>query len=145
MTSDLIGARIAALYELQSAWLEPRLADIGVTWTTFQLLAAVTAAGRSASQIEVARRLGVTPATLSEAVFQHVKRGLLEQVASPRDRRVKVLRLTPDAKAVMRQIKKLLEESESLMTAGIAQEDSAAAARFLDRLRDNLQSALRQE
>lgn len=142
MTSEQIGARIATLYELQSAWLEPRLAGMGVSWTTFQLLATVTAAGRAASQVEVARRLGVTPATLSETVFLHVKRGLLEQVTSSRDRRVKVLRLTPDAKTLMRQIKRLLEESESLMTAGIGQEDSANAARILDRLRENLETAL---
>jgi DNA-binding MarR family transcriptional regulator len=67
---------------------------------------------------------------------------LLEQVTSSRDRRVKVLRLTPDAKALMRQIKRLLDESESLMTAGIGQEDSETAARILDRLRENLETAL---
>ena len=79
MAQHLIGTRIAAIYERQAEWLEPRLADLGVSWATFQLLTTVAGAGEEASQIEVARRLGVTAATLSESVQGHVGRGLLKQ------------------------------------------------------------------
>ena len=72
-----IGAKVAAIYELQSAWLEPRLRAIEVSWTTFQLFSAIQAAGGKSSQVAVARRLGVTPATLSETVFAHVQNGLM--------------------------------------------------------------------
>ena len=67
MPSELIGSRVATLYELQSAWLEPKLKEMGVRWTTFQLLATIFGAGDDARQAEVARRLGVSPATLSES------------------------------------------------------------------------------
>lgn len=139
MSSDQIGARIAAVYELQSAWLEPKLRKMGISWTTFQLLSAVAGAGRNASQVEVARRIGVTPATLSETVFGHVNKGFLEQVSSTRDRRVKVLQLTDQAKTLMRQIKRHVADSEALAVQGLSERDSATLARLLDRVMANFE------
>lgn len=133
---------MAAVYELQSAWLEPRLREIGVNWTTFQLLTTVSTAGKKASQVEVARRLGVTAATLSESVYSHVQKGLLEQVSSRQDRRVKVLQLTEKAKSLMKQIRKLVTESESVMTAGMSDSDSDHLSASLDTVLMNLETAL---
>ena len=136
---------MAAVYELQSAWLEPRLRAIGVNWTTFQLLTTVSSAGKRASQVEVARRLGVTAATLSETVFTHVQKDLLEQVASSQDRRVKILQLTDKAKGLMRQIKKLIGESEALMSKGLLNGDSEQLAALLDRVMENLETVVGSE
>ena len=142
MPSEQIGARVAAIYELQSAWLEPRLRAIGVNWTTFQLLTTVSSAGKKASQVEVARRLGVTAATLSETVFAHVQKDLLEQVPSHRDRRVKVLQLTERAKAMMRQIKRLVAESESALAQGLRSGEADQLAALLDRVLASLEGAV---
>lgn len=142
MPTEQIGARVAAVYELQSAWLEPRLRDIGVNWTTFQLLTTVTTAGKRASQVEVARRLGVTAATLSESVYAHVQKGLLEQVHSRHDRRVKVLQLTEKAKVLMRQIRKLVSESETVMTAGLSPAQNEDLSTALDHVLVNLENAI---
>ena len=140
MSAEQIGPRIAAVYELQSAWLEPRLREIGVSWTTFQLLTAVSGAGKKASQVEVARRLGVTAATLSETVFAHVGKGLIEQVPTSHDRRVKILRLTDESRGVLRQIKRLVAESEGLMTQGLSDKDASGLAKILDRVLENLEA-----
>ena len=59
MAKTLIGTRIAAIYELQAEWMEPKLTELGISWATFQLLTTVANAGDGASQIEVARRLGL--------------------------------------------------------------------------------------
>lgn len=142
MPAEQIGARVAAIYELQSAWLEPRLREIGVNWTTFQLLTTVFTAGKKASQVEVARRLGVTAATLSESVYAHVQKGLLEQVSSKHDRRVKVLQLTEKSKALMRQIRKLVTESETVMTNGMTDDDAEKLSAGLDQVLTNLESAI---
>ena len=142
MPTEQIGARVAAIYELQSAWLEPRLRAIGVNWTTFQLLTTVSSAGKKASQVEVARRLGVTAATLSETVFAHVQKGLLEQVPSHRDRRVKVLQLTDKAKNMMRQIKRLVAESETALAGGLKGVEADQLAALLDRVLASLEVAV---
>lgn len=140
MPQEQIGPRIAAVYELQSAWLEPKLKSLGMTWSTFQLLTTVHGAGKRASQVEVARRLGVTPATLSESVYAHVERGLLEQVNSSRDRRVKLLQLTDRSKSMMRQIKRLVAESESVIARGLSETEGDKLAKLLDKVLANLES-----
>ena len=142
MPDGQIGARIATVYEMQSAWLEPRLQEIHVSWTTFQLLTTIHSAGKRASQVEVARRLGVTAATLSETVFTHVQKGYLEQVPSNRDRRVKLLQLTDKSKGLLRQIKKLVAESEKLMSWGFKDSEAESLALALDKVMANLQSAM---
>ena len=138
-----MGPRVASLYELQSAWLEPRLEAIGVSWTTFQLLLTVAAAGENASQIEVARRLGVTAPTLSESVQAHVAKGLLSQVQGKKDRRIKVLTLTPKSQELMVQIRRLVAESEAVMTRGLSEGACRDMANLLDRAAENFESSER--
>ncbi len=134
MSSENIAARVAAIYELQSAWLEPRLKEIGVNWTTFQLLTAISMAGKKASQVEIARRLGVTAATLSESVYSQVQKGMIEQIPSKHDRRQKILQLTDKSKVMMRQIKKLVAESERVMTQNLTEAQAVEASQILDQI-----------
>jgi len=136
----LIGTRIAAIYELQAQWLEPRLADLGVSLTSFQLLTTVARAGDEASQIEVARRLGVTAATLSESVQGHVERGLLKQSRSRSDKRVKILSLTAKSRRTMQRIRELVTESEEALSRGLLPHELSATVTVLDRVRRNLES-----
>ncbi len=145
MTKTLIGTRIAAVYELQAEWMEPKLVELGISWATFQLLTTVANAGDSASQIEVARRLGVTAATLSESVQNHVERGLLTQSHSSKDKRVRVLRLTPRSEQIVRSIRDLVYESDEAMTRGVHPNELTVAAKVLDRVMQNLESALDRE
>jgi DNA-binding MarR family transcriptional regulator len=124
--------------------MEPRLAAIGVSWATFQLLTTVANAGLKASQIEVARRLGVTAATLSESVQSHVERGLLVQVQSQTDKRVKVLKLTPHAQDLVGKIRELVVQAEAMMSRGVLPDELASTVKVLDRVMQNLESALDQ-
>lgn len=141
MSAGALGPRIAAIYEAQAAFMEPRLAEIGVSWATFQLLTCIYAAG-SSSQAEIARRLGVTPATLSEAVTAQAKSGVVAQVSSSSDRRVKELRLTDKGTELMKQVIGIVEQSETVMVQGLKDAERVAAAKLLDRLLANAEAAL---
>lgn len=145
MSKAFLGARIAAVYELHSEWMEPRLEAMGVSWSSFQLLTTVANAGASASQIEVATRLGVTAATLSEAVQAHVQSGLIARTQSTKDKRVKILQLTPHAQEILRKIRDLVVESEEAMTRGVLPDEIAVTRKVLDRMMQNLESALDRE
>ena len=140
MSRPLLGPRIASVYELQAEWLEPRLNELGVSWSSFQLLSTVASAGDEASQIEVARRLGVTAATLSESVQSHVERGLLRQVPSEKDKRVRLLVLTPTSTRLVQEIRNLVIESEQVMVKGLQFSETSNAASILDRVLSNLRS-----
>ena len=141
----MISARIAAVYDLQAEFLEPRLEALGVSWTTFQMLTAIANAGENASQIEVARRLGVTAATLSESIQNHVDKGLIRQTKSKKDGRVKLIVLTPRATKILQKIRDLVLASEELMTRGLLPHEISAAAIVLDRISQNLESGLDRE
>ncbi|MCH7903915.1 MAG: winged helix-turn-helix transcriptional regulator [Armatimonadetes bacterium] len=143
MGKTSVGARLASLYELQSAWLEPRLEAIGVSWTAFQLLLTVSAAGENASQTEVARRLGVTAPTLSESVQTHVAKGLLRQVQSKKDRRIKILTLTPKSQQLMVDIRRLVAEADAVMTRGLSERACRDLAHLLDQAAENFESSVR--
>lgn len=145
MAKAFLGARVAAVYELHSEWMEPRLEAMGVPWSSFQLLTTVANAGANASQIEVATRLGVTAATLSESVQAHMARGLLTRTRSEKDKRVKILQLTPRSQEIVRKIKDLVIESEEAMTRGVLPNEMAVARKVLDRVLQNLESALDRE
>lgn len=84
----------AMLSELASAYIEPALKEQGMNLGTFELLSAVQAAKGQAKQTELAERLGITPPSLCEALKSAVKKGFVEQVASPTDQRAKMVRLT---------------------------------------------------
>lgn len=142
MPAEPLGPRVATVYELQSAWLSPRLKAKGISWTTFQLLAAVHAAGDEASQVEVSKRVGVSAATLSESVRDHVAKGLLEQVPSTADRRVKVLRLTNKAMGLYKEILALVQECEGLMSQGLSAKDVESCAKTLDQMIQKLERAV---
>ncbi|MES1228382.1 MAG: MarR family winged helix-turn-helix transcriptional regulator [Armatimonadota bacterium] len=136
-----LGSKVAALHELQSAWLEPCLRAEGLSWSTFQLLVTISGIG-TASQVDIARDLGVTPATLSESVHSLVGRGLVEQVPGERDRRVKVLRLTSAATAKLAKVRTSASECEKVMVDGVSQRDLEACSKVLDALIGRLEQAL---
>ncbi|MFM9872769.1 MAG: MarR family winged helix-turn-helix transcriptional regulator [Fimbriimonadaceae bacterium] len=142
VTKSQLGPFIATIYELQSAWLEPRLKAAGIRWTTFQLLATVLGAGDDASQAEVARRLAVAPATLSESVQIHVEKGLLTQEASPKDKRKKVLRLTAAGKKKMSSVAKHVQELETHLIQGISPKDLGSIEQSLGKIVENLEKIL---
>jgi len=132
VAQESIGVRIGLLYDLQASWLEPRFARHGLSFTTFQLLAAVQSAGKSASQVEIARRLGISAATLSEAVFALVKRGWIQQAASSTDRRVKVLSLTAPATKALKAALKEVDQFEVLVQRALSETDINRLAKLMD-------------
>lgn len=118
-TNDGIIVRLLVLNEMISAILEPKFRRHGLTFGLFELLAA-TARAEEVSQAEVARRLGIAPASLCEAVQSASRKGLIEQSPSVTDRRVKNLRLTARGRASLRlalqEVEALDREAESCLS-----------------------------
>lgn len=141
MVDLLLTPRIAALYELQAALMEPELKRLGINWTTFQLLMSVRSQGGNVSQASVARNLGITPATLSEAVAVQVRKGLLKQQNDPADKRVRTLSLTPKAEKLMDQVTEVISEVEKITLKGIGNSTTSAGVKLLDKCIDNLERA----
>lgn len=142
MATSSLGALIANIYEAQATLIEPKLKALGISWSTFQILSEVRAAKGGVSQAEIARRLGVRPATLCEAVQEMARKGLLTQEDSSSDRRMKALRLTPSAEAEMRKIRSALTHIETSMVAGFSEKQIQQCESLLTRALGNLESKI---
>lgn len=137
-----ISTKVAAIYELQAALLEPGLKKMKISWTSFQLLMAVSQGGGKLSQAAVAQKLGITPATLSEAVRTHVEKGWLKQTGSETDRRVKSLMTTNKAEKLLTTIRDLVAEAEESALKGMSKAERASLAQALDQVVANLRKRL---
>lgn len=141
MAAAYLAPRIAAIYELQASLLEPRLAELKLSWAGFQLLAAA-AANEGAPQAELAERLGVSPPTISEAIGAQIKNGWLIREGSKGDRRAKVVKLTPEGKTLLQTVLKELKQLDKSMLQGIEDDKLKSAVETLDLAIENLNSRM---
>lgn len=93
-----LSGQAALLTELLSNALEPHLQKAGITGATFDLLSTIRATDGGATQAEIARRLRISPPTLSQAIKTAEEKGLVERSARKRDARVKIVKLTKKGK-----------------------------------------------
>ncbi|MGV3615863.1 MAG: MarR family winged helix-turn-helix transcriptional regulator [Fimbriimonas sp.] len=135
---DSLSAQASLLVELLTAAVEPDFQAAGVSMATFDLLSAIRGAGGRATQAEVARRLGVTPPTLSESVKAAVGRGLLEQVADRDDARLKRLRLTATGERTLDAVLAGFARAEEAMLGDLDPKEVAAARQVLRQAVRNL-------
>lgn len=88
----------AALHNAARAWrlaIDRRLKDLGMSQASWLTIAVAAKAKQPLPQIELANRVGVEGATMVAMLDRLAKAGLVERVASPTDRRVKLVQLTP--------------------------------------------------
>lgn len=129
---DSFTANVSVLSDLIAASLESQLVRDGLGFSAFELLSAVEGAGGSATQAEVARRLGITAASLSEAVKSASAKGLVVQSDMRSDRRAKRLRLSAAGRKVLRGALRELWRIESSMLEGL---DEARVQEAIDVIR----------
>lgn len=117
LNPDSLAAQVLLMSELLNAATEPALAAHGLKPMTFDLLSTIHSAGPNATQAEIARRLGIKPPSLTEALrgLKH----LIEQVPSETDSRVKHLRITDRGRTALAATVKAVEAVSKAITAGL--------------------------
>jgi len=129
---ESLAGQAGLLCELLTSAMEPKLAQADISLGTFELLSAIYASGGRSTQVEVARRLGITPPSLSEAVKAACVRSLVEQHIDSDDGRRKILKLTAKGRKAMQTIVKDVNIAETKMVEGI---DASQIASVIDVLR----------
>ena len=133
-----LSGQAGLLCELLTAAMDPQLQEAGITLGTFELLSAVHASGGRATQVEIAKRLGITPPSLSESVKSATTRLLLEQHSDSEDARRKILKLTPKGRKAMLSIVKAVNNAEIRMVNGIDDSQLSTVIEVLARANRNL-------
>ena len=130
------------LAELMNLAIEPACQEAGITMGGFELLSAVRSAGAKASQASIARRLGITPPSLTEALRIAVKAELVEQTASARDARAKQVRLTDKGSRALRKVMAAVNQAERTLVEQVSPEELRVALGVLKRANRSLAQAL---
>jgi len=142
---ESLSGQAGLLCELLTAAMEPKLEDSGVSLGTFELLSAVQASGGKATQVELARRLGITPPSLSESVKTAASRNLVEQHIDSDDGRRKILKLTASGRKAMQSIVKGVNNAETRMVDGIDASQIAIVVDVLKKVNRNLARIVQEE
>jgi MarR family transcriptional regulator, organic hydroperoxide resistance regulator len=140
--SESLSGQAALMNELMTLAIEPRCQEAGITLGTFELLTAVRAAGSRATQASIARRLGITPPSLTEALRNAVQSGLVEQVPNPRDSRSKGVKLTEKGSKALRKVMSAVNQAERALVEHVSSEELRVALAVLKRANRSLAQSL---
>jgi DNA-binding MarR family transcriptional regulator len=135
---DSLSAQAALLSELMAQHMEPDLRRVGLGASGFEILSALRAIQRSATQAQLAARLGITPPSLSEALKSLVAAGLITQTPSRIDARAKTLRLTSKGGRILSELLRSVNLAERRMVEGIDPDDLRRAVAVLRTANRNL-------
>ena len=103
--------------------MNQELSRVGQSQARWGTLYWIDVFGDSLNQTELADRIGVEQQTLGRVLRDLQTEGLIERVSSKRDQRAKVIRLTPAADPVMRQIAAIQETVRRKLLRNIPAED----------------------
>lgn len=117
----------------------PAVVSQGLTSASFDLLSAIWAADGRETQAEIGKRLGLSRATISEAVTSLVQTGYVIRRPSEFDSRAVNLELTPNGhkkvKAVLAEMKRIQNELEGKISVKEADNASKTLRKVLNSLR----------
>ncbi|WP_045388056.1 MarR family winged helix-turn-helix transcriptional regulator [Falsirhodobacter sp. alg1] len=124
----------AALVEEE---LRQRLALVKLLPRQARVIDALDRMGQ-ASQIELAREFGVTPASMSTMTARLISAGFISRTTNPTEARSNVLRLTPRGEELLGKIHASWREVDLLIESRLGPDKSGALTRLTGELRDQL-------
>lgn len=89
-------------------------------------------------QKELARKIGVKPATLTVMINRMAKSGLVERKADERDQRISRVYLTDKGRMATTHVKEVLRVIEENCFIGFSEEEKDILRGLLDRMHSNL-------
>lgn len=125
--------RIKRLYLLMTRSVDDALKPHGLARGQWQVLAHVHEAGVM-SQRDLQESMKIESATLTVIVDLLVSKGWLERTPDPADRRVRLLRFTPDGHGRWHDVPDPVAEVEARMLAGLDPTERAAVAESVERM-----------
>lgn len=136
-SSDSVLSQLQRIVRLAAQQASEDLKVMDLSLQEFRLLGCLVGE-TGLSQKDLAARLSVSPPTLSVAVKRLEKKGMLERIADPEDKRSKLLRLPDDMD--FSESNRLLRSVERHMLKGLNREEQDQFQLLLSRVADNLNS-----
>ena len=97
------------------------------------------------SQRELAKKMRLTPPTITSGIQKMEKQGLIERRSDEKDQRIMRLYLTEQAESCIEQIQDVVGQMEEMLIQGFTIEEKILLKRFLLQMRENLKQAMEKE
>jgi DNA-binding MarR family transcriptional regulator len=119
---DQLGHIIASVSRQLEEELEERLRPAGVPVEQLRVLEVLTKEGRGCFMREIADAVLVDPPTMTKIIDRMVSDGLVFRTPSPTDRRLVVVNLAPDGKALHKRVGGVMADQETRLAKQLAGE-----------------------
>lgn len=142
--SEKVGRLLFALTKNWRAVLDTRLAPLGLSEARWHCLLYLGRASEPLPQVELADRMGISPATLVRLLDRLEEDGLVERHPEPQDRRAKRVQLTGKARELATHVEAEARRLRAELYAAISQDELEALEQTLTRLQERLDEVKRQ-
>ena len=116
------------------------MADAGGSAATFQVLVLVRS-GEWGTQARMAEAMGITCATLTHHLNAMEGQGLVRRWREASNRRVQRVELAAAGAALFARLRRVATRHDARLRAGFSEDELAALAGLLDRLKASVESA----
>ncbi len=122
--------------------LDEKLRPINQSAARMEAMAAIMNSPPLSPQVDIAKRLRIEGPTLTRMLDSLEKDGLVERLPDPNDRRTKLLRLTPEGEAVLKDVFAIADEWRFRLLDGFTEEQTEQATSFCGELVTRLDRGL---
>ncbi len=140
-TTPPIGLNLARTARVVGQAFDRALAESGGSAATWQVLLLVRS-GQWGQQSEMAAAMGVTSATLTHHLNSLERQGLVRRWREDSNRRVQRVELTEDGVARFDRMREVAMRHDARLRAVLSEDELAALAGLLDRLRTAVEPAV---
>lgn len=135
-----MGMRMAMIVRQWRAVIDDAILDTGLTQSSWTVMMQLEQLGENVSVSELAEVQGIELPPLMRTLTQLEKQGYLLRTTSPYDKRIRLLTLTPDGKAVLKTLTRVIGEFQARVSQNIAPEHLDIFSATLNQIACNLRT-----
>ena len=135
-----LGMRMAMVVRQWRAIIDSAITDTGLTQSSWTVLMQLHQLGDNVSVSELAEVQGIELPPLMRTLTQLEKQGYLLRTVSPYDKRIRLLTLTPEGKAILKRLTQVIETYQTRVSQNIAPEHIEIFSATLNQIACNLRT-----
>lgn len=135
-----MGMRMAMVVRQWRAIIDSAITDTGLTQSSWTVLMQLHQLGENVSVSELAEVQGIELPPLMRTLAQLEKQGYLLRSTSPYDKRIRLLTLTAEGRAILEKLNRVIETYQQRVTETLPEAQFAAFSATLNQIACNLRT-----
>lgn len=135
-----MGMRMAMVVRQWRAIIDSAITDTGLTQSSWTVLMQLHQLGDNVSVSELAEVQGIELPPLMRTLTQLEKQGYLLRSTSPYDKRIRLLTLTGEGRAILEKLNRVIETYQQRVTETLPEAQLAAFSATLNQIACNLRT-----